>query len=131
MHNEMSLMTLILVLFDTSAGIVIIFVTCEYLCETPNLVKIYDTQLVRTCLGELGQRGSNAFDEIADEFDKFNWYRFPNKIKRILPLIMVVTQKPVVIECFGSITCCRDVLKTVSSTISYTYGIKINFIHSF
>lgn len=69
---------------------------------------------------ELGQRASNAFDEIADEFDNSAWYRFPNRIKRILPVIMVVIQKPVVIECFGSITCCRDVLKTVSTRILRT-----------
>ena len=91
MHDEMSLMTLILAMFDALVATIAIFITCE-----------------------LGQRASDAFDEILDEFNKLDWYRFPNGINRMLPLILAVIQKPVVLEVFGRITCCRNVLKTVS-----------------
>lgn len=71
MHHEMSLMTLAVVILDVVAAILAIFVGCE-----------------------LGQRISNAFDEIVHEFDEFNWYQFPNEINRLLPMILADTQIP-------------------------------------
>lgn len=65
---------------------------------------------------ELGQRLSNAFEEILDEFDRFHWYQFPLEISRSLVKILAVSQIPVEMEVFGSITCCRFVMKFVSST---------------
>lgn len=92
MHDDLSLMTLGIAIVDTIAAALIMFIACE-----------------------LGQRASNAFDEILDEFDKFNWYRFPSEISRLLPMILTVVQRPVVLEIFGNISLCRDVLKSVSS----------------
>lgn len=60
---------------------------------------------------ELGQRTSDAFNKIENEFKQFNWYLFPGKIKQILPLVMIMTQQPVVIKCFGSISCSRETFK--------------------
>lgn len=91
MHGEMNLMTIGIAIIDTLVATACMFVTCE-----------------------LGQRGSNAFEEILDEFDKFNWYKFPLEISRSLPMILAVAQMPVALEVFASIACCRDVLKTVS-----------------
>ena len=91
MHDELNIMTLGISIIDTIAAIMLMFVICE-----------------------LGQRVSNAFDEIGDEFDKFNWYRFPNEINRLLPMLMAETQESVTLEVFGSLTCCRIVLKSVS-----------------
>lgn len=62
---------------------------------------------------ELGQRSSDVFIEINDLFDQFQWHRFPVKMKHILTLTMIVLQKPVSIECFGSFFCCREAFKSV------------------
>lgn len=92
MHNEISLMTLSLALADATIATIVIFVACE-----------------------LGQRVSDAFEEIVDEFNKFHWYRFPNEMNRLLPIILITAQTPVEVEVFGGITLCRVVMKTVSS----------------
>lgn len=88
----MSLMTLTLAVFDMSAAVVAVSTACE-----------------------LGHRLTSVFDRIGDEFIKFNWYQFPIEMNRMLPMILANTQKPVVLECFGSITCNREVFKSVSS----------------
>lgn len=64
-----------------------------------------------TC--ELSQRLGNAFDEIDFIVDQFDWYLFPIEMKRLLPLIMSISQQPVSLECFGSIMCTREVFKNV------------------
>lgn len=90
MHNEITLMTLILVVGDAIIATFSIFITCE-----------------------LGQQGSDAFEGILDVFEKLNWHRFPNEIQRLLPMILASMQTPVELEVFGSITCCRYVMKSV------------------
>lgn len=68
---------------------------------------------------ELGQRISNEFNDINGLIDQFQWYRFPNKIKRILPMTMTMAQKPVSIQCFGGFSCCRDTFKKVCAILGY------------
>lgn len=63
---------------------------------------------------EFGQRISNAFEEIDDEIELFDWYLFSYEMQRMLPLILLVTQQPVKIECFGSISIRREYFKKVS-----------------
>lgn len=65
-----------------------------------------------TC--ELSQRGSDIFVEINDEANTLDWYMFPDKIQRMLPTILIVTQQPVEFECFGSISCNRGSFKEVN-----------------
>lgn len=62
---------------------------------------------------ELGQRLSDAFEEINELIDQFQWYRFHKNMKRILPTAMIIVQKPVSVECFGSLLCGREVFKKV------------------
>lgn len=57
------------------------------------------------------QQMSNAFDEINDKIVQMSWYRFPNEINRMLPMILMVTQQPVEFRFFGSISCSRETLK--------------------
>ena len=54
---------------------------------------------------ELSQRVENAFSEIADDMDQLDWYLLPNELKQTLPLVMLMVQEPVTLECFGSISC--------------------------
>lgn len=64
---------------------------------------------------ELGQRMIDAFDNnVYFEMSRFDWYLFPIEIKRILPTIILMAQKPVSLECFGGILCTREVFKSVS-----------------
>lgn len=64
---------------------------------------------------EFGQRVNNAFSEIDDAVGQFEWYSFPIENQRMLPTIIIIAQKPVVIECFGEIQCLRCVFKKVCS----------------
>lgn len=65
-------------------------------------------------VSEFGQRISNGFIEIDDEVCRFDWYRFPMEIQKLLPTIFIATQKPVSIQAFGSISMDRDNFKKVS-----------------
>lgn len=62
---------------------------------------------------DLGQRTSDAFAGIDITIGQFDWYLFPIKIKRILPMIIANAQQPVLLECFGGITCTREVFRKV------------------
>lgn len=65
---------------------------------------------------ELGQRLTDAFAQIADEIEKFEWYLFSGEIQRILPTILIASQQPVELQCYGSIAGIRETLKQVSHT---------------
>lgn len=62
---------------------------------------------------ELGERFNAAFKDFDDIIDQFKWYLFSTELKRILPMIMIISQEPVTLECFGSIACCRVVFRKV------------------
>lgn len=66
---------------------------------------------MQVLIGELGQRVTDAFEEICDEISAFQWYLFPLQLQKLLPTILIETQRPVEMECFGSITATRDTLK--------------------
>lgn len=57
---------------------------------------------------------TNFFTEVNDEFDQLNWYRFPIDAQKMLPIILNIVQKPVMIHCFGSVFCAREIFKDVS-----------------
>lgn len=65
---------------------------------------------------ELGQRNNCAFEECGQMIGEFEWYRLPNEIQRMLPLIINFAQQPVDIKCFGSATCDRETLKYVRAS---------------
>lgn len=67
---------------------------------------------------ELGERVSNEFDGFDDDVSALNWYRFPKKIWRVVPMIMTDTQKAVRLNCFGkNITCTREIYQKVSAIL--------------
>ena len=63
---------------------------------------------------ELCERVSSAYSEINDAVNQFDWYLFPKKVKRYLPMIILNTQMSVTFECFGSIYFSRQTFKNVS-----------------
>lgn len=62
---------------------------------------------------EFGQQFSDAFEEVNDKIEAFDWYLFPSELQRMLPMIMVVAQQPVELKCFGSISAVREISKKV------------------
>lgn len=64
---------------------------------------------------ELGERSSDAFDEIVEKIYQLEWYSFVKEMRQMLPLIINVAQQPVEIECFGTISCSRETFKKVRS----------------
>lgn len=63
---------------------------------------------------ELGERLTNAFEQIEYEIEKSDWYLFSHEIQRLLPIILIVSQQPVELECFGSVNGRRETYKKVS-----------------
>lgn len=62
---------------------------------------------------ELGQRINNDFRTIDDVIAQFNWYLFSDELKRMLPIILINTQEPVVFDLFGNIACSREAFRKV------------------
>lgn len=69
---------------------------------------------------ELCESVSNAFIEVNDVVNQFDWYLFPIQVKRLLPTIIMNKQQPVNFECFGSIRFSRETFKKVSVLYMYT-----------
>lgn len=70
---------------------------------------------------ELGQRTTNAFEDIDDIICQFDWYLFPIELKRMLPMFVNVAQQPVEIACFGSFKCSRETFKKVCFRRKFVY----------
>lgn len=70
---------------------------------------------------EFGHSISTAFIEIDYEIGQFDWYKFPMEMRKILPILLMVTQKPLTLEVFGSITCERETFKKVSEIAEFSF----------
>lgn len=82
---------------------------------------------------KLDQQFSNAIDEVDDTNVQLDWYLFPSKIQRVLPIIIQSTQKAVVIKCFGNVLCARIQFQKVRfvSLLPYILDKTCNFTFSF
>lgn len=58
----------------------------------------------------------NSFNEIDEMISAYDWYIFQMEIQRQLPMILMSTQRPVVLRGFGNIELSRDTLKRVSNS---------------
>lgn len=83
-----------------------------------------------TC--EVAERITNEFLEIDYVIGHFDWYLYPTEVQRMLPIVIIMAQQPVVIECFGSISCSRETFKKVSGKLIHLRDqIHLNFsVHS-
>lgn len=63
---------------------------------------------------ELGQIACNAFEGICKRIETFDWYLFPCRIQRMLPMILIIAQQPTEFRCFGSVSLLREYFKKVS-----------------
>lgn len=61
-----------------------------------------------------GEIMSTRFDEIDNAMSQNEWYLFPIRTQRVFPLVISVTQQPVVICGFGNLLLTHDSFKRVS-----------------
>lgn len=64
-------------------------------------------------LCELPDRISTEFDDLNDMIDRFDWYLLPLEIKKLLPMVMMNTQKSFGLTYFGSYRCNRESFRKV------------------
>lgn len=64
---------------------------------------------------ELGQRFTNAFVDVDNVLSQIRWYLLPNEMQRILPMVLIYAQEPIVVQFFGSMSCSRTQFKSVSN----------------
>lgn len=57
------------------------------------------------------------FGAIDETIESIDWHLYPIEIKRMLPKIMIITQKPIYVELFGSVTASRDTFRRVNMSI--------------
>lgn len=62
---------------------------------------------------ELGEQISTRFEDINDDIYQMDWYLFPMKLQRHMPLILQVSQQPVGIRGFGNFAVSRETFKKV------------------
>lgn len=86
--------------------IVILFTSIFYVCDSFGVVFL-------SC--ETSQWIINAFEEIEHIFGEYRWYLFPDQVKQMLPMMLMNVQKPIQVQIFGSLSCCREAFKRVSN----------------
>lgn len=62
---------------------------------------------------DFGERVSAGFGESYAVLCTFDWYLYPIDIQRMLHIIMISVQSPVVFRSFGNIPCTREQAKKV------------------
>lgn len=77
---------------------------------------------------EFGERLSGTFAEINDVYDQFVWYLFPNRAQHMLPILLIVAERPVEVRVFGSNACGRITFKNVGDCFSFFTELQINFV---
>lgn len=81
------------------------------------MVLLLWTNLTIFIFCECGQRVTNKFTEVNDIICQLNWYLFSIEIQRMMPNIMMITQRPVILRGFGNCYCTREAFKNVSFTV--------------
>lgn len=62
---------------------------------------------------EVGEQLRSRSDLVCDTICKLNWYSFPHKVQRMMPIIIVTAQNPQVLTADGDAVCSRDRFKKV------------------
>lgn len=69
-----------------------------------------------TYLCLFGEKVTTQFDKVNYSIDQCSWYEFPMEMQRILPMMLMMAQKPVFIEAaYLNIGCSREQLKKVKT----------------
>lgn len=62
---------------------------------------------------ESGEQISERFNDIYELICRMDWYTFPIEFQRIMPIILIGTQKPIELNGFGNVPCTRENFKSV------------------
>lgn len=119
-HRDTDLVVLLeAVVFGVWVLILLLFV-CElgqvcfdYSNEELKLSPIHSLSIIVQF--KLEQRFSDSISEMDDVITQYDWYLFPYKVRRILPMVMQNTRKPIIIKCFGDVLCARIQMQKVSN----------------
>lgn len=64
-----------------------------------------------TC--ECSERFDSSLSEVTDMIGQLEWYLLPIEAQKMLPILLMYTQKPLTIKFFGNIDCSREQFKKV------------------
>lgn len=62
---------------------------------------------------EIGQRLSDTFDDLADDFYQCEYESLPNNLQRMIPTLLVIMQNTPALQSLGSSPCSRETFKKV------------------
>lgn len=62
---------------------------------------------------EFGERVTNRFDDIDNAITDLDWHFMSHKIQKVLPIVLMATQEPVIVIGFGNISFTRETFKKV------------------
>lgn len=80
------------------------------------IVFLFAALLYIAYLCHFGERVTSQFDRINFAIDQCSWYDYPMEMQRILPMMSMMAQNPVLVEAaYLNIGCSREVLKKVNS----------------
>lgn len=85
----------------------------KLVCENSNDWKMKIYSKFEYYYHTLGEEVRSEFMMLNFTIGQFNWHLFSYEIQKILPIIIMNAQQPVLIEWFGSISCVREVFKKV------------------
>lgn len=80
---------------------------------------------------ELSERISIAFFDVCDAVDELDFYLFPIGMQKMLPIVLLNSQAPIALRCFGSVFCGRDVFKKVCAQEYINSTVLFNEFFSF
>lgn len=64
---------------------------------------------------EIGQRFCNAFEDVEYALSQINVYLLPREVQRLLPMVIMYSQEPFVVQFFGSLCCTRVQFQKVTT----------------
>lgn len=62
---------------------------------------------------EFGKIVTSEFEDLDDIICQWDWHSFPIEIQRMLPIILISTQKPITLSGIANVVCDRDSFKKV------------------
>lgn len=91
----------------------------DYLALLVTISEVFDVIIAVGTACELGERTNEMFGAIDDTFNETDWYLYPIEVQRMLSAVMIVAQKPIYVELFGSVTASRETFRQASTTMTH------------
>lgn len=77
-------------------------------------------------LCDFGESVSGRYASISENIYQSNWYLFPFDVQRLLPIIMISAQQPIILRGLGNVLYTREAFKNV---ISFFISSKIQLLN--